>query len=67
VMGVICTYLPYLLYGAGLKLIDTSRAAIMTMVEPVVSVALAAVMWGEHFSVQGYAFAALVIIGVAMT
>ncbi len=65
-MGLVCTYLPYLLYGAGLKLVETSRAAIMTMVEPVVSVAIAAVMWGELFSVQGYLFAALVIIGVAM-
>ncbi len=66
-MGIFSTYVPYLLYGAGLQRVPTGRAAIVTMVEPLVSVVLAAVMWGETFSLIGYLFAALVVTGVALS
>jgi DME family drug/metabolite transporter len=66
-MGWFCTYLPYLLYGAGLRLMDAGRAAIITMVEPLVSVGVAILLWGESFSIAGYFFAALVLVGVAIS
>ncbi len=66
-MGIFSTYVPYLLYGVGLQRVQTGKAAIVTMVEPLVSVILAAVMWGETFSVAGYFFAALVITGVVLS
>lgn len=66
-IGWISTYLPYLLYGAGLRLVDAGRAAIITMIEPVVAVALASLVWGERLSVAGYLFAALVLLGVYLS
>ncbi len=66
-MGIFSTYLPYLLYSAGLQLVQLGRAAIITMVEPLVSVSLAALFWGETFSLAGYFFAALVIMGVTLS
>lgn len=66
-LGIVSTYLPYMLHAAGLKLFHSGRAAIITMVEPLVSVSLAAIFWGEHFSPAGYFFAALVVAGVAIS
>jgi DME family drug/metabolite transporter len=66
-VGITCTYLPYLLYGFGLRLVDASRAAIITTIEPVVAVILANIFWGETFSTVGYVFAALVVMGVAIS
>jgi drug/metabolite transporter, DME family len=66
VLGLISTYLAYLLYSQGLKYMEASRASIITMVEPIISVSLAAWMWGEVFSIPGYIFAAMVALGVAL-
>ena len=66
-LGIVCTYLPYWLYSKGLKVVEAGRAAIITMVEPVVSVSLAALIFGELFTTAGYCFAALVILGVAIS
>jgi DME family drug/metabolite transporter len=66
-VGITCTYLPYLLYGFGLRLVDAGRAAIITTIEPVVAVILANIFWGETFSMAGYIFAALVVLGVAIS
>lgn len=63
-VGLLSTYLPYILHGLGLKRVDTGKAAILTTIEPIVSIALSHWMWGETFSAAGYAFAALVLIGV---
>jgi drug/metabolite transporter, DME family len=66
-LGLVSTYLPYLLYAAGLRLVHTSRASIITMIEPLVSISLAAIIWGERFTVAGYFFASIVILGVAIS
>ena len=66
-VGIIATYLPYLLYGAGLRLVDAGRAAIITTVEPVVAVLVASLALGERFTVLGYIFSIFVLIGVAMS
>lgn len=66
-VGITCTYLPYLLYGFGLKLVDAGRAAIITTIEPVVAIIFANIFWGETFSTAGYIFAALVVMGVAIS
>jgi DME family drug/metabolite transporter len=65
-MGLISTYAAYLLYGYGLQRVGAGKSSIITMIEPVVSVALAVAFFGESFSVAGYGFAALVLIGVAL-
>ena len=65
-IGILCTYVAYWLYSKGLKLVDTGKAAIVTMIEPLVSMTLAAFMFGEVFTISGYFFAALVILGVTL-
>ena len=65
-IGLLCTYVAYWLYSKGLQLVDAGKAAIITMVEPLVSVTLAAIMFGEMFSIAGYFFAAMVILGVTL-
>ena len=66
-VGIIATYLPYLLYGTGLRLVDAGRAAIITTVEPVVAVIVASLALGESFTVLGYMFSLTVLLGVAMS
>jgi DME family drug/metabolite transporter len=65
-IGLLCTYLAYWFYSKGLQLVDTGKAAIITMVEPLVSVTLAAIMFGEVFTVAGYISALLVVGGVTL-
>jgi DME family drug/metabolite transporter len=65
-IGILSTYLAYWLYSKGLQLVDTGKAAIITMVEPLVSVTLAGIMFGEVFTPAGYISAALVICGVTL-
>lgn len=66
-IGLLATYLPYMLYGAGLKRLDTGRASILATIEPVVSIVLAGALWHEWFSLAGYIFAAMVLAGVIAT
>ncbi len=66
-LGIFSTYIPYLLYGAGLQRVHTGKASIIAMIEPMVSVTLAALMWGETFTLAGYFFAILIIMGVALS
>lgn len=65
-IGIICTYIPYLLYGAGLRRIDAGKASIITTLEPVVAVLLAGLALGERFSAAGYMFSLLVLLGVTL-
>ena len=66
-LGFVSTYIAYMFYGAGLRQVAPGQAAIITTVEPVISIILARVVWGERLSVAGYFFAALVLTGVAVS
>lgn len=46
-LGVFCTIAPYLLYTTGLKHLETSRAAILATVEPLVGSLLGIFAYGE--------------------
>ena len=46
-LGVLCTIAPYLLYTTGLKYLETSRAAILATVEPLVGSLLGIFAYGE--------------------
>ena len=46
-IGVFCTIVPYLLYTTGLKHLETSRAAILATVEPLVGSLLGIFAYGE--------------------
>jgi drug/metabolite transporter (DMT)-like permease len=51
-LGVLCTLLPYLLYTAGLKHLETTKAAIFATVEPLVGSVLGIFAYGESVGVQ---------------
>jgi drug/metabolite transporter (DMT)-like permease len=57
--GLVCGALPTLLFYAGLRRIPASQASVLTLVEPVVAVAIGVVVWGEALhplGVMGGAF-----------
>jgi drug/metabolite transporter, DME family len=66
-LGVVPTYLAYLLYSRGLMRIDATRAAVVATIEPVVAALLAFFLFGEALGAAGYAGAALVLAGVMTT
>lgn len=65
-VGVVPTYLAYIFYSAGLRRVEATRAATVATVEPVVAALAAFLMWGERLSPAGYAFAAVVLVGVLL-
>jgi DME family drug/metabolite transporter len=65
-VALIPTYGAYLLYSAGLRRVEATRAATVATVEPVVSAVAAYLVWGERLAPAGYAFAALVLAGVML-
>lgn len=46
-LGIFCTIAPYLLYTTGLKYLETSRAAILATIEPLVGSLLGIFAYGE--------------------
>jgi DME family drug/metabolite transporter len=67
VLALCSTYLAYSIYYAGLKRLEATRAAVVATLEPVIAALLAFVMFGEHFSLVGYAGAGLIIGSVLLT
>jgi DME family drug/metabolite transporter len=65
-LAAVPTYGSYLLYGAGLRRIEATRAATVATVEPMVAAVAAYFAWGERWSPSGYLFAALVLAGVLL-
>lgn len=60
-IAVLSTYLAYLLYSAGLRRLDATRASVIASVEPVVAAGLAALLFGERLAALALLGAALVI------
>ncbi|HET7462967.1 MAG TPA: DMT family transporter [Longimicrobium sp.] len=65
-LAVVPTYGSYLLYSAGLRRIEATRAATVATFEPVVAAVGAWLMWGERMGAGGYLFAALVVLAVIL-
>lgn len=65
-LAVVPTYGSYLLYSAGLRRVEATRAATVATIEPVVAAIAAYLAWGERLSVAGYLFAAVVLAGVVL-
>ncbi|MBD0319816.1 MAG: DMT family transporter, partial [Gemmatimonadetes bacterium] len=65
-LAVVPTYGSYLLYSAGLRRVEATRAATVATTEPVVAAVAAFLVWGERLSVAGYLFAAVVLAGVLL-
>jgi drug/metabolite transporter, DME family len=65
-IAAVPTYLAYVLYSAGLRRVEATRASVVATIEPVVAAVGAYLLFGERFSAAGYAFAAVVLAGVLM-
>lgn len=65
-LALLCTYLAYLAYSAGLRHLPATRASVIASLEPVVAAGLAALVFGERLSPLALLGAALVI-GAALT
>ncbi|ROP75803.1 DME family drug/metabolite transporter [Frigoribacterium sp. PhB107] len=58
-------FVAYLLFGAGLRTVSSSRATTVTLLEPVVATLLAVLVVGERLAPPGWLGLALVLAGVA--
>ncbi len=65
-VALVPTYAAYLLYAAGLRRVDPTRAATLATIEPVVAAAAAYVAFGEVLPPLGYLGAAIVLAGVVV-
>ena len=59
--AVLCTYLAYLAYSAGLRALPATRASVIASLEPVIAALLAALLFGERLSALALVGAACVI------
>ncbi len=65
-LGLVSTYLAYLIYYTGLRATEASRAVLVATVEPVVAAAIAAVAFGERLGWIGWGGAALILTAAAL-
>lgn len=65
-IGFASTYCAYAAYSAGLLRLQSSQAAVIATMEPVVAALLAYVFWQEYLGPWGYLGATLVIVGVLL-
>jgi DME family drug/metabolite transporter len=59
-------FVAYLLFGAGLRTVSSSRATTVTLLEPVVATLLAVLVVGERLALPGWLGLALVLAGVVV-
>jgi drug/metabolite transporter (DMT)-like permease len=65
-LGLVSTYLAYLVYYTGLRATEASRAVLVATVEPVVAAAIAAIAFGERLGWVGWGGAALILTAAAL-
>ena len=65
-MAIIPVFLGYSLFSYALKFIDTSRATLITLVEPLIATILAVILLGESFLLIGWLGGLLVLICLVM-
>lgn len=65
-LGLVSTYLAYLIYYTGLRASEASRAVLVATVEPVVAAAIAAIAFGERLGWVGWGGAALILTAAAL-
>ena len=61
-MAIAPMFLGYLLFGQALKVIEASRATLITLLEPIVATILAIIIIGEAFSPIGWLGMGLMVI-----
>ena len=61
-LGVLTSWLAYLVHSIGLRRMSATRASVITSTEPVVAAFLAAALFGERLSILAILGAALVVV-----
>lgn len=64
-LGLVSTYLAYLVYYTGLRATEASRAVLVATIEPVVAATLAAAVFGERLGLVGWLGAGLILVAAA--
>ncbi|WP_319584094.1 EamA family transporter [uncultured Pseudodesulfovibrio sp.] len=65
-MALVTSYGAFSVYYAGLKRLDATHASVIATFEPLVAAVLAYALFGEKFSMLGYAGSSLIIVAVFM-
>jgi DME family drug/metabolite transporter len=65
-LGVAATGVAYLLYGYGLRSLDTATATTLTLAEPLTAAMIAMVVLDERLSAVEWVGAAVVLVGLAL-
>lgn len=65
-LSIASTYVAVMVYYAGLKRLEATRASVVATIEPVVAGFVAYIWWGEKFGWLGYVGAGLVLAGVVL-
>jgi drug/metabolite transporter (DMT)-like permease len=65
-MALVTSYGAFSVYYAGLKRLDATHASVIATFEPLVAAVLAYALFGEKFSLLGYAGSSLIIAAVLM-
>ncbi|EGB13451.1 protein of unknown function DUF6 transmembrane [Pseudodesulfovibrio mercurii] len=65
-MALVTSYGAFSVYYAGLKRLDATHASVIATFEPLVAAVLAYLLFGEQFSLLGYAGSSLIIAAVLL-
>jgi drug/metabolite transporter, DME family len=65
-LALVSTFAAYSLNYAGLRRLESSRAATVATIEPVIAGAAAWVWWGETFTALGYVGSGMILLGVVL-
>lgn len=63
-LGILCTGIAFLIFFRGVSLVPTHHALVMTSLEPVIAIIIAALLLGQSMSVWTMTGAAFIVIGV---
>lgn len=67
ILGVISTFLPFFFYTIGLRYVPTSRASVISSIEPVVATLTGAFFYNEKIALLNVLGIALVLSGIAIS
>ena len=65
-LGLVCSYVAYLAYCAGLRRLSPVRTVVMATLEPIFAVIMAWIVWDERFSFFGWVGAGLILAAVLL-
>ena len=65
-LGLISTFMPYILYTSGLRSVEAGKASVLAFVEPMVATLAGVVLFGEALSLKAVAGIALIFVAIVL-